>query len=210
MSGVSTSKGLRAELPCKKVDNSSSTTPPSIDTKGTKSSRRLTSWLDHFNARDLKVLFRCWVASWVAVLLIFIGPTLRTIGTDTFFATIVILIVPPSGIFSIFILVALTVLIGMGLAWGWGEIVMKAAPAARPAAETQARLQAVEEEARKQANITGQGVAKEAQVLEDNGFLLDTSVTVVYFVLICLFIYILVRHNLLPASIPSYEIDIHP
>jgi hypothetical protein len=98
----------------------SSTTPPDIDSKAIKSSRRLPSWLDHFNARDLKVFFRCWVAAWVAVLLIFIGPTLRTIGTDTFFATVVILFVPPSGIFFIFILVALTILIGMGLAWGWG------------------------------------------------------------------------------------------
>jgi hypothetical protein len=75
---------------------------------------------------------------------------------------------------------------------------MKAALAARPAAETQARLQALEEEAYKQANITGLSVANEAQVLEDSGFMLDTSVTVVYFVLICLFICILVRHISFP------------
>ncbi|KFZ23803.1 hypothetical protein V502_01709, partial [Pseudogymnoascus sp. VKM F-4520 (FW-2644)] len=176
-----------------KVGNPRSATPPGINANATTSSHRLPSWVDHFNARDLKVLFRCWVAAWVAVLLIFIGPTLRTIGADTFFAAVVILIVPPSGILFISILGALTILIGMCLAWGWGVIVMKAALAARPAAETQASLQALEEEAQKQASITGQSVAKEAQVLEVNGFMLDTSVTVVYFVLICLFIYILAR-----------------
>jgi hypothetical protein len=119
MSEASASEGLRKRQPSEKVDNLSSTAPPGIDAKATKSSRRLLpSWLDHFNARDLKVLFRCWVAAWVAVLLIFIGPTLRTIGVDTFFAAVVILIVPPSGILFIFILGALTILIGMGLAWG--------------------------------------------------------------------------------------------
>ena len=34
----------------------------------------LPAWLDHFNARDLKMVFRCWVAIWVSTLLIFIGP----------------------------------------------------------------------------------------------------------------------------------------
>jgi hypothetical protein len=49
--------------------------------------RKLPGWLDHFNARDLKVLFRCSLAAWVASLLIFINPALSTIGTATFFAT---------------------------------------------------------------------------------------------------------------------------
>jgi len=48
--------------------------------------RRLPPYLDHFNARDLKVLFRCWVAAWVACLLIFISPSLRSLGFGTFFA----------------------------------------------------------------------------------------------------------------------------
>jgi hypothetical protein len=47
---------------------------------------RLPAFLDHFNGRDLKVFFRCWVALWVASLLMFITPTLQNIGTATFFA----------------------------------------------------------------------------------------------------------------------------
>lgn len=51
-----------------------------------KKSFRLPAILDHFNARELKVFFRCWVALWVASLLIFITPSLTSIGTATFFA----------------------------------------------------------------------------------------------------------------------------
>ena len=48
--------------------------------------RRLPPFLNHFNGRDLKIFFRCWVAAWVACLLIFIHPSLESIGTATFFA----------------------------------------------------------------------------------------------------------------------------
>lgn len=60
---------------------------PAKETPVSKPRRKLPGWLDHFNARDLKVLFRCSVAAWVASLLIFIGPSLQQIGTATFFAT---------------------------------------------------------------------------------------------------------------------------
>ncbi|KAI6782664.1 uncharacterized protein J7T54_003677 [Emericellopsis cladophorae] len=45
--------------------------------------RTLPAWLDHFNIHDLKILFRCWVAAWVAILLIFIQPALTNIGQAT-------------------------------------------------------------------------------------------------------------------------------
>lgn len=60
---------------------------PAKEVSVAKTRRKLPAWLDHFNARDLKVLFRCSVAAWVASLLIFIGPSLHEIGTATFFAT---------------------------------------------------------------------------------------------------------------------------
>lgn len=171
---------------------SSSSTSPEVGVKLTKKKKRLPSWLDHFNARDLKVLFRCWAAVWVAVLLMFIGPTLHTIGTETFFACIVLFILPPSGILLVFFLGELTLLIGMNLAWAWGVIVMKAALAARPASETQAQLNALQQLANIQANATGQSIASEAHVLISDGFMLDARVTAVFFVLICLFIYFMV------------------
>ncbi|OJJ41506.1 hypothetical protein ASPWEDRAFT_167521 [Aspergillus wentii DTO 134E9] len=156
--------------------------------------RKVPAWLAHYtNPRELKVWVRCVIASWVASLLMYILPSLRTIGTATFFACFVLFIVPPSGIVSVFILVSLTLLLGMALAWAWGVIVMKAAYAARPAAETQAKLQALGQEAYSQANSTGQSVAYVQQKLIYDGFMLDTRVTVIFFVLICLFIYFLAR-----------------
>lgn len=80
----------------------------------------------------------------------------------------------------------------MALGWAWGVIAMKAALAARPAAETQARLQALGQTAYSQANSTGQPVAVVQKVLIYEGWMLDARVTAVYFCLICLLIYLLV------------------
>ena len=100
---------------------------------------------------------------------------------------------PPSGIVFVFVLAALTLLIGMGLAWAWGTIVMKAALAARPSSETEAALHALGKQAYSQANATGQPVASVELELIYSGWMLDARVTAVYFSLICLFIYVLVR-----------------
>ncbi|KAJ5786336.1 uncharacterized protein N7503_011548 [Penicillium pulvis] len=172
---------------------SAETSPPPKAPPVTKPRRKLPGWLDHFNARDLKVLFRCTVAAWVASLLVLIGPSLREIGTATFFATLVLFIVPPTGIVFIFILGTLTLILGMATGWAWGVITMKAAQAARPAAETQARLQALGQQAYSQANATGQAVAVVEQELVYSGFMLDARVTAVYYCLICLMVYLLAR-----------------
>ncbi|KAJ5836504.1 Brefeldin A sensitivity protein-related protein [Penicillium robsamsonii] len=158
-----------------------------------KPGRKLPGWLDHFNARDLKMLFRCSLAAWVAILLVFIMPSLSVIGTATFFSALVLFMVPPTGIVFLFLLGTLTLVIGMALGWGWGVVVMKAAMAARPAAETQARLQALGQAAYSQANATGRPVAAVQQELVYTGWMLDSRVTAVYYCLICLFIYLISR-----------------
>lgn len=100
--------------------------------------------------------------------------------------------VPPTGIVFIFILGALTLVLGMALGWTWGVIAMKAALAARPAAETQAQLQALGQAAYVQANSTGQPMALVERVLIYDGWMLDARVSAVYFCLMCLLIYLLV------------------
>ncbi|KAH3132774.1 hypothetical protein KXW18_007273, partial [Aspergillus fumigatus] len=134
----------------------------------------------------------------------FIHPTLRTIGTATFFGCLVLFINPPSGILFIFILGTLTLLIGMALAWAWGVITMKAALAARPQTETLARLQMLGQEAARQANATGQSAASVQSQLVYDGFMLDARVSVIYFAMTCVFIYFLPR--LRPAK-PKYTRD---
>ncbi|KAF9884969.1 hypothetical protein FE257_000879 [Aspergillus nanangensis] len=162
--------------------------------------RRRPAFLDHFKPRDLKIFFRCWIAVWVASLLIFITPSLVAIGSATFFAGMVLMILPPSGIVFVHLLGALSLFIGICLAWAWGVIVMKAAQAARPAAETQARLASLQQMAVAQANQTGIPVASAAQVLIFEGHMLDTRVTIIAFCLLCLFIYFMAR---LRASNPK-------
>ena len=103
--------------------------------------------------------------------------------------------VPPTGIVFIFILGALTLAIGVALGWTWGVISMKAALAARPSADTQAKLQALGQAAYIQANATGQPTAAVAQQLIFDGWMLDSHVSAVYFCLGCLFIYLM-------ASVP--------
>ncbi|KAL3486227.1 hypothetical protein BJX62DRAFT_242217 [Aspergillus germanicus] len=77
---------------------------------------------------------------------------------------------------------------------------MKAALAARPAADTVAQLQLPSQWAAVQANQTGISPADAAQRLIYNGFMLDTRVTVVMYCFACVFIYFLAR---LRASHPK-------
>ncbi|KAJ5165047.1 Brefeldin A sensitivity protein-related protein [Penicillium coprophilum] len=183
------------------TSNGEESPSPVKPTPAPKAGRKLPGWLDHFNARDLKMLFRCSLAAWVALLLVFIMPSLSVIGTATFFAALVLFMVPPTGIVFIFLLGTLTLIIGMALGWGWGVVVTIAARAARPAAETQARIQALGQAAYSQANATGRPVAAIQQELVYTGWMLDSRVTAVYYCLICLFIYLISR---LRASNPKF------
>lgn len=51
-----------------------------------KPQSRLPPWLDHFNKKDLKILFKTSLAVWITTIFIFIKPTLDFIGQATFFA----------------------------------------------------------------------------------------------------------------------------
>lgn len=154
---------------------------------------KLPGWLNHFNANDLKVAFRCWVAVWVATILMLINPALKNIGIATFFSAIVLYIVPPAGILMVYLLASLSLLLGMCLAWAWGLLSMKAALAVRPDDETQALLQSLQQQAATIGNQTGQSPAAIAQELIYDGFMLDARVIAIYFVMCCVFIYVLAR-----------------
>jgi hypothetical protein len=53
-------------------------------TKPSSTGKKLPSWLDHFNAKDIKRLFKCSLAVWLMTLLMLIEPTLIAIGRATF------------------------------------------------------------------------------------------------------------------------------
>ncbi|KAI9044810.1 uncharacterized protein KD926_010982 [Aspergillus affinis] len=178
------------------MSNSRCSAEPLTESTNKEIARRqipLPGWLDHFNARDLKVLFRCWVAAWIASLLIFIGPALHRIRIATFFAALVLYIVPPGGILSVYLLASLSLLFGMCLAWAWGLLTMKAALAARPDSQTQARLQALQQQVAADAEQSGLPASLLTQKAVYDGFMLDARVTVVFYVMICLFVYTVSR-----------------
>ncbi|OAQ70761.1 protein (fungal and plant) [Pochonia chlamydosporia 170] len=154
---------------------------------------KLPAWLNHFNLHDGKIVLRCWVAAWVGSLLMFIQPTLTNMGLAAFFALLVLVAVPPASILLVYLLASLSLLLGMCFGWAWGLLTMKAALAARPEAETQQSLKALQQTAAAQANQTGQPAAWEAQVLVHEGFMLDARVTTVFYVMSCVFIYALCR-----------------
>lgn len=160
-------------------------------------SRRWTSyvpaWATRTTARDVKVVLRCTVAVWVALLLVFVQPALDNLGIAAFFGAIVLFIVPPANVLTIHLLSVVTVLLGMCLAWAWGLLSMKAALATRSDAETQARFRMLQEEAAARAQSSGLPAAVEAQRLVHDGFMLDVRVTVVFFVMSCVFIYAMAR-----------------
>ncbi|KAL3462023.1 hypothetical protein BJX64DRAFT_259817 [Aspergillus heterothallicus] len=158
-----------------------------------KPRRPLPEFLNHFNARDLKIFFRCWVAVWVGSILMFIQPVLTNFGTATFFAGMVLFINPPSGVLFVYILGSLTLIIGICLAWAWGVITMKAAFAVRSAAETQARVAALQQAAGAEAQATGASASAIAQRLIYNGWMLDTRVTAIMLCMLCVFIYLMAR-----------------
>ncbi|KAJ0150060.1 Amino-acid permease GAP5 [Fusarium oxysporum f. sp. albedinis] len=97
------------------------------------------------------------------MLLIFIHPSLVEIGQATFLGAILLFAVPPASILFIYLLAAFSLLLGMCLAWCWGLLTMKAALATRSDAETQAKLQALQQQAEEIAKTTGQAPAWEAQ-----------------------------------------------
>ncbi|EJP70130.1 protein (fungal and plant) [Beauveria bassiana ARSEF 2860] len=156
--------------------------------------RSLPQWLDRFNRRDLTTTLRCIIAVWVASLLMVINPSLRRFGQSTFLASVVIYIIPPAGNLIVAIVGYLSLLLGMCLAWAWGLATMKAAQAVRSPAELNARLQALQQQVGATAQATGNNdTAAIATVLIHDGFMLDTRVTVVYFVMGCVFVYFISR-----------------
>jgi hypothetical protein len=50
-----------------------------------KPTKGLPGWLNHFNKKDLKTLFKCSIAVWIATIFMFINPIADSFGTATFF-----------------------------------------------------------------------------------------------------------------------------
>ena len=177
-------------------DDEIANSPYFVHDKDTKPKKKgLPPWLDHFNAKDLKSLLKCAVAVWIATLFLLINPILNEYGQAAFFGCILLLIVPCNGIVFIHVMGGLTMVTGMMLGWAWGVITMKAALSTRPQAETNARLAQLAAQATRMQSNTQQatGQSQYTQVLIFEGFMLDTRVSVTYFCMVGLFVYLVAR-----------------
>ncbi|KAG6003381.1 hypothetical protein E4U43_000926 [Claviceps pusilla] len=179
---------------------------PAASSHPSRRRRALPAWLNHFNRNDLKVTLRCWVAVWIAVLLIFINPSLQSIGLSTFFAAVVLFIVPPAGILMVYLLASLSLLLGMCLAWAWGLLTMKAAFAVRSESEMQSLRQSLQQQVAVVVNQTGQPPALVTSELVFDGFFLDAPVVAIYYVMCCVFIYALARVRYANAKLVLLQI----
>ncbi|KAF5006961.1 hypothetical protein FDECE_6677 [Fusarium decemcellulare] len=157
--------------------------------------KKIPAWLDHFNAKDLKILFKCSLAVWILTLFIFINDTLRLLGQAAFFGCIVLFIMPPSGVVFIHTMAGLMICVGIALGWVWGVITMKAALATRPQADLlqqyQELQQSMPQNTTNSEQASGQGTYTQIAIYE--GFMLDTRVSVTYFCMIGLFVYLMAR-----------------
>ncbi|KAK6065548.1 hypothetical protein SCUP234_12523 [Seiridium cupressi] len=190
MSGENVSKSPTRD----KADttNEESTIGESFFQDGQKQKRRIPRWLDHFNRRDLTILFKSSLAVWIMTILIFISKTLNAIGQAAFFGCIVLFIVPPSGVVFVHVLAGLTIVIGLLLGWAWGTITMKAALATRPQSDLNSQYTALQQ-AVQQGIVQASGQTPALQVAIYNGYMLDTRVTITYFCMMGLFIYLVSR-----------------
>ncbi len=95
------------------------------------------------SARSLRILARCWVASWAAFVLMIPGPSLRVLGQAAFFSCMLTLMVPPSMPFFIFVLAFGMLVVGALFGWAWGCAAAAAASRARSQQLLQSAVQRV-------------------------------------------------------------------
>ena len=117
---------------------------------------------------------------------------------------------PPSGVVFIHVLAGLMICVGLAFGWAWGTITMKAALATRPQADLQQRYIELLQSAPQNTTNVGQasGQTTYQQIAIYQGFMLDTRVSITYFCMIGLFVYLVVsrslceQHNLLTTESP--------
>ncbi|CAO1620254.1 unnamed protein product [Parajaminaea phylloscopi] len=117
----------------------------SEETQSPQKASRLPSWIiDNLkDTRSLKMLFRCWVASWVAIILLLPDRSLQTLGQAAFFVCMVTVFVPANlPVFPWFIANG-TIVVGSCIGWALGCAAMAAALKARDADLLQAQVRRV-------------------------------------------------------------------
>ncbi|EPS95103.1 hypothetical protein FOMPIDRAFT_1038634 [Fomitopsis schrenkii] len=125
--------------------------------------------------RSLKMLIRCWVASWAAFILLLPHASLRTLGNTAFFVLLASLMVPPNMPLQLFIFALLTIIIGLCLGWAISAAAMASALAARDQLLLKSELQRVQQSV---AGLANPDALFKASIFE--GAFLDTRSSVCF------------------------------
>ncbi|KAH9925739.1 uncharacterized protein B0H18DRAFT_1007982 [Fomitopsis serialis] len=148
--------------------------------------------------KSWKMLVRCWVASWVAFILLLPHASLTTLGNTAFFVLLASLMVPPNMPLQLFVFALLMIIIGLCLGWALGAAGMAAALAARNQVLLKSELEKVEQSV---AGLANPDALFQASIFE--GAFLDTRSSVLFGVFLAIAIFIL---SLLRAYAPRLTI----
>ncbi|KIP09379.1 hypothetical protein PHLGIDRAFT_86838 [Phlebiopsis gigantea 11061_1 CR5-6] len=142
------------------------------------------------SSRSLKAWFRCWLASWVALIIMLPDPSLKQLGNAGFFAFLASFMVPANLPVQLFVFALGTLVLGLLLGWALGAAGMKAALTAR---NQLVLRQSLQQEAQSAAGLANPDALFMLDIF--NGKFLDTASSVVYGVFLgfgC-FIFALIR-----------------
>lgn len=117
----------------------------SKDGAGDKAASRWPSWITD-NLKDkhsLKMWFRCWLVTWVAIVVMLPTKSLQTLGQAAFFVCMVTVFLPANMPVFIWLMVNFTLVFGALIGWAWGCAAMAAATRARDQDLYQAQIQRV-------------------------------------------------------------------
>ena len=121
------------------------------------------------------MLLRCWVASWVTILLLPIDRSLNTLGQAAFFTTMVTFMVPSNMPVFIWLIANFTIVLGACVGWAWGAAGMAAALRARSTVLLASQVQTVQTSV---ASSSNPDAAYQQRIFE--GAFLDTRSSAVH------------------------------
>ncbi|KAF7972398.1 hypothetical protein HWV62_18046 [Athelia sp. TMB] len=99
------------------------------------------------NPGSWKVLFRCWLGSWIAVVILIPQASLNVLGNTAFFTIMTSMFLPAYLPIQMFLFIISTLVIGVLLGWGVGAAAMKAALSSRNQVLLAATLEEVQSSA---------------------------------------------------------------
>lgn len=149
-------------------------------------SSKLPGWImDNItSSRSLRILARCWVATWANFVLMIPNSSLRVLGQAAFFCCMLTLMIPPSMPFFIFVLAFGIVTIGALTGWAWGCAAMAAATRARSQPLLASEIQRVKSSAASATNPEAYAIAAVFQ-----GDFLDVRCTAVFGIFLMIGVY---------------------